>query len=299
MEKKHLYISAILFAAFLWALEGIVLMPRLYNLDAGFVVLIIHLIGFLILNIFLFKEYKKIKQFNKEDYLFLGLIALFGGAIGTLAIVKALFLVNFQHLSVVVLIQKLQPLFAIILAIIILKEKAKKQFWLWATLAVLATYPLTFGFHLPNFSTGANTIQAALYALLAAFAFGSATVFGRKMATKYNFKTLTFYRFGFTSLIMLIYVSLLGKFQFATASSTNWLILILIPLITGLGGMMFYYYGLKHVKAITSTICELFFPFSAVILDYFINGSVLSVPQWLGAIVLVGAIFKISLIQNK
>ena len=53
------------------------------------------------------------------------LIALTGGVIGTAAIVKALFLVNFQELSVVVLLQKLQPVFSILLASLILNEKLK------------------------------------------------------------------------------------------------------------------------------------------------------------------------------
>lgn len=299
MDKKYLYIGSIMLAAFLWALEGAVLIPRLYNLDTGFVVLMIHLIAFIILNVFLFKEYKKLKTFKATDYLFLGLIALFGGAIGTLAIVKALFLVNFQHLSVVLLLQKLQPVFAIILAMVILKERASKHFWLWATVAILASYPLTFGFQAPNFGTGINYVYAALFSLLAAFAFGSGTVFGRKMATRQNFQTVTFYRFGFTSLIMLFYVFVTDKFQFGQATSLNWLIFCLIPLLTGIGGIYFYYFGLRKVTAMTSTICELMFPLSAIVLDYFINKSVLSPAQWVGAIVMLVAIVMISVEKRE
>jgi len=299
MEKKFIYAGSIMLAAFLWALEGAVLIPRLYNLDTGFVVLMIHLFGFLILNFFLFKEYKKLPTFNRTDYLFLGLIALFGGAIGTLAIVKALFLTNFQHLSVVILLQKLQPVFAIILAMVILKEKASKKFWFWATLAVLASYPLTFGFKAPDFGTGLNYIYAALFSLLAAFAFGSGTVFGRKMAERQDFQTVTFYRYGFTTLLMLIYVFVTGKFQFGVATTLNWWILVLIPLTTGLGGMLLYYYGLRKVSAMTSTICELMFPLSAIFLDYFINKSVLSPAQFFGAAVMVIAIIMITLGQRE
>lgn len=59
--------------------------------------------------------------------MFFFLVALFGGSLGTLSIVKALFLVNFHHLTVVTLLQKLQPVFAIILARIILKEREGKD----------------------------------------------------------------------------------------------------------------------------------------------------------------------------
>lgn len=43
---------AISFAAVLWGLDGIVLTPRLYNLDVGFVVMVLHLIPFLLMTLF-------------------------------------------------------------------------------------------------------------------------------------------------------------------------------------------------------------------------------------------------------
>ena len=97
----------IIIAAAMWGFDGVVLTPRLYNLNVGFVVFMLHLVPFTLMNLFLFKQYKWLNKFSSGDFLLLILIALFGGALGTLAIVKALFLVNFQHLSVVVILQKL------------------------------------------------------------------------------------------------------------------------------------------------------------------------------------------------
>ncbi|MFC1800852.1 DMT family transporter [Nanoarchaeota archaeon] len=301
MEKNQKIIGAVLIslAAILWGLDGVVLTPRLFNLDVGFVVFMLHAIPFVLMNIFLFKEYKNLAKFTKQDFFWFGLIALFGGAIGTLSIVKALFLVNFQHLSVVVLLQKLQPVFAIILAAILLREKIKKNFALWAVIAIAASYFLTFGLHLPDFQTG-NIGMAALYALLAAFSFGSATVFGKKVLNKYNFKTATFFRFGFTAFIMFIYVIFTRKItQLSVTTPTNWLIFLIIAFTTGSGAIFIYYYGLKKVKASISTICELFFPVSAIVFDYLVNGHVLSVVQWISALVLVAAVIKISLDNAK
>jgi len=132
----------------MWGFDGVVLTPRLYKLNVGFVVFMLHLIPFVLMNIFLFKQYKWLKKFSANDLIILFLIAFFGGALGTLSIVKALFLVQFQHLSVVVLLQKLQPIFAVSLAAFILKEKITKKFALWAAVAVIASYFLTFGLHL-------------------------------------------------------------------------------------------------------------------------------------------------------
>ena len=87
-------------------------------------------------------------------------VALFGGCLGTLSIVKALFLVNFKHLTVVTLLQKLQPIFAIILARLLLKEKLKRAYLFWGFLALLGGYLLTFEFHLPEFVSSDNLLPA-------------------------------------------------------------------------------------------------------------------------------------------
>ena len=223
---------AIGISAILWGFDGVVLTPRLFNLDVSFVVLVLHLLPFLVMNIFLFKQYNQLKVFVRQDYITIALVALFGGAIGTMAIVKALFLVNFEQLSVVVLLQKLQPIFAIILAGILLKEKIKKQFAIWASIAVIASYFLTFGFNLPNISTDSNTIYAALYALLAAFSFGSSTVFSKKVLMNHNFVTATFFRYMFTSIFMLIFVIVFGSYtEFYKTTETNWIFFVIIVFV--------------------------------------------------------------------
>lgn len=291
---------AIGFSAILWGFDGVVLTPRLYNLDVVYVVFILHLVPFLLMNIFLFREYKHLKSFTRADAITFLLISLLGGAVGTLAIVKALFLLNFNHLSIVVLLQKLQPIFAIILATTWLGEKLRKHFIYWALLAILGGYFLTFGFKLPNVETGENTIYAALLALLAALSFGSSTVLSKKVLGKFNFVTSTFYRYGFTALIMLLFMIGFGQFdQFALTTTENWLFILLISVTTGSGAIFLYYYGLRKIKAILATISELLFPVSAIIFDYFINKSVLSPAQWVAAAVMVFAIIKLNAAPEK
>lgn len=286
---------AISISAILWGLDGVILTPQLYNLEVSYVVFILHAIPFLLMNVIFFKEYRYLKQFTKIDFTTLFLISLFGGAIGTIAIVKALFLVNFQQLTVVVLLQKLQPIFAISLAAILLKERLHKNFILWAGIAMISGYFMTFGWRLPNFETGTDTIYASLLAVLAAFSFGSSTVFSKKILQKYNFKTATFYRYGITSLIMLVVVFMSGSFdQFELSTSQNWLYFLLIAFTTGSGAIVLYYYGLNKVSAIIATICELFFPISAIILDYFVHGTRLAPIQWISAAVMIFSIVNLN-----
>ncbi len=286
---------AIGIAAIMWGFDGVVLTPRLYNLDVGFVVFMLHLIPFLLMNLFMFRQYRFIKEFDKKDVLVFISIALTGGALGTLSIVKALFLVNFQQLSIVVLLQKLQPIFAILLAAIFLKEKLTHRFLLWGLLAVIAGYILTFELSWPTISSDRNTMLAAMYAVIAALSFGSSTVFSKMGLKNYNFKTMTFFRYGFTVLIMFLFVLSTQKFQqFSVVNQSNWMFFIIIGLTTGSGAIFLYYFGLRRVNAITSVIVELIFPISAIIFDYIFNDTRLSVIQWASAALMVFAIIKIS-----
>jgi len=292
---------AISLSAIMWGFDGVVLTPRLGNLEIGYVVFILHFIPFLLMSVFFCKQFQYLKSFSLNDFFFLFLIALFGGAIGTIAIVKALFLVNFQHLTIVVLLQKLQPAFAIALAAIFLKEKPGRNYLLWASVAVVGGYFLTFGFEKPNLGSGANTIYAATFALLASFSFGSSTVFSKKILNKYTFQTATFYRYGLTTLIMIVVVVVSNSFfyQIQVTTPMNWLIFLIIAFTTGSGAIFLYYYGLKRVKAIIGTICELFFPISAIFFDYIFNDAKLTMVQWISAGVMVFAIINLNLERSR
>jgi len=301
-NKKNIILGAAIIglSATMWGFDGIVLTPRLSNLNVPFVVFTLHLIPFLLMSPFLFKRFPLLKTLNKPEVFSLFMVALFGGSIGTMAIVKALFLVNFQSLSIVVLLQKLQPVFAITLAALFLKEKLRRNFIVWAIIALLAGYFLTFGLHLPQFQKDQNTIYASLFAVLAAFSFGSSTVFSKKILGKLDFITATFFRYGLTSTLMFLVVLSFGQLsEFQNITANNAMIIGIISATTGSGAIFLYYYGLKKVKAIIATIMELFFPMSAVIFDYFINDHILSPIQWISAAVMIFAIINLNTDNTK
>ncbi|MDA3904575.1 MAG: DMT family transporter [Bacteroidales bacterium] len=301
-NRKNVILGAILisFSAILWGFDGVVLTPRLGNLNISFVVFVLHLFPFLLMNLFLFKRYKLIKKLSLNETIALFGIAVFGGSIGTMSIVKALFLVNFQSLSIVVLLQKLQPIFAILLAATFLKERLGKNFLVWAILAIIAGYFLTFGFALPKLHEDQNTMMAALFSILAAFSFGSSTVFSKRLLQKLDFISAAFFRYGLTTLIMLLIVLGNGSLsEFENITYINWWVIGIISLTTGSGAIFLYYYGLRHVRAIISTISELFFPFSAVLFDYIFNNHLLSLVQWISAGIMVFAIIRLNSDNKK
>lgn len=291
----------IIIAAMMWGIDGILLTPSYFTkfkfFDVNFIVFIAHAIPTVILSIFFSKQYKYLKTFTKSDYLFFILIALFGGTIGTLSIVKALELSNYAPYSIVILIQKTQPIFAILLAIFLLKEKPSKNFYIVAIIALIAIYFLTFEFKSPVLLKQ-NNLLAVLYSLLAAFSFGSSTVFGKKVVYKFSFLTSTFYRFFFTTIITMLFVIFSETTRNTITQYTqnkNLMELSLFIAIFGLLAILIYYNGLKYVKATIATFCELAFPITSVVTEAIIYKRFLSPIQLVAAIVLVAVILYLNL----
>ncbi len=291
---------SICLAAILWGLDGVVLTPRLYALSVPFVVFLLHLVPFVLMQPFLYPTYGALRRLAFADWLTLALVALCGGIVGTFSIVKALFLVDFNQVSVVVLLQKLQPVFAILLAAIILGERVTRRFLLWSSLAIAGAYLLAFGLAVPAVGSDSRTAMAAAWAAVAAAAFGSATVFGKRLLQVLDFRQATFARYGLTTLLALGFLMLSGEgVPFASVTPTLWVLILIIGLTTGSGAILLYYFGLSRVPATVSAICEMCLPLSAIILDYLINGSRLGPWQWVGAVILMFAIFRVSVPPAK
>ena len=287
---------AIMLAAFLWSLDGVFIRPKFYIFPAGLIVLLEHALGLIVLAPFIILSWPKIKLLKTKEWAAIGWVSFFGGALGTLMITQAFFAAIGGEVTfaTVVLLQKLQPVFALLLARLIIGEKLKRSFYGWAAVAILAAYFLAFG------KTGLNLGEinwldsAAFYSVIAAFAFGSSTVFGKRIVNHLDFKSTAGLRFAVTAVLMLIYSLFTGDlFKINTVGAVYWGYLALIVFTSGAAAMFIYYYGLKRVTASASTILELFWPFSAVILDYFINHNVLSWAQIAAASVLLLAFIKI------
>ena len=129
ISTKKLAPLFVILGASLWGIDGIVLRPSLFTLHVSLVVFVESAIVAALLTPFFIKKFSTLKILNKNDWLAFAGVALFGGAIGTMAITKALFFVNYVNLSIVVLIQKLQPVFAILFALFLLREKPPKVFY--------------------------------------------------------------------------------------------------------------------------------------------------------------------------
>lgn len=290
----------IIIAALLWAFDGLI-RQHLYSLPPITIIFFEHLIGLIILSPFVFKYVLETKLTKREWWLSI-LIAVLSGLLGTLWFTTALGKVHFITISVVFLLQKLQPIFAITTATIFLKEKFDNRYIKWALLAIVSAYFVTFPNGVVNLQTGEGTIIAAIYALGAAFAWGSSTTFSKILLGKVDFKVSTFYRFLFTLIVALPLLLLYGKTtggNFALPNVSQLNLLILIAVSTGMVALLIYYKGLAKTPVHISTILELTFPFVAILLDFIVNHTVLSFTQWFAAIILVFSIYKIARLREN
>ncbi len=285
-------------AALLWSLDGTFLRPQLYALPSVLVVFLEHTLGFIVLLPFLIYFRSELKLITRKQWLTIFWVALFGGALGTTFMTKALFLTGFKDISIVILLQKFQPIFAITLSVIFLRERFPRRFYLYAILAIIGGYFVTFKNPLAISSVASTTWVIALFSLLAAFSWGSSTTFGKYSLKNIHYGLLAALRFGLTVLIM--FLPALSYFSILPAvSGKEWTTLVIIVFTSGAFAMYLYYYGLKKIPASLATLCELAWPVSAVIFDYFLNHNVLSATQIIGGLILIASVYRVTLLNRS
>lgn len=288
----------IVIAASLWALDGII-RRSLFTLPPIIIVFYEHLFGALIILPFMIKDLLK-QKFTKKELGTIGFVSLLSGLLGTLWFTDALLRVNFIPFSVVFLLQKLQPIFAVATARVILKEKVTKKYALWALLAMVAAYFVTFKNGIVNFQTGQGTITAAVLAIGAAAAWATSTTFSKLALQNKPTNVVTGLRFIFTSVLAFFAVFLLGQQTvLGVPDASQFSKFLLIAVSTGMVSILIYYRGLRFTQVKVSTILELVYPVLAVFIDIFLYKSVLAPTQYMAAAVLLFAVYKLGKLQHQ
>ena len=285
---------AIVFAAFLWSLDAL-LRQSLYSLPSMFIVFIEHALGLFITLPWLIKFWPRIVKLDRRTWISIFWVAFFGGLLGTLAYTSALSYINYIHFSVVVLLQKLQPIFAILLARIVLKERFNRQFYFWALLALVGSYFVAFPKIVPQLQDGGKNVLAGLLAVGAAFAWGSSTVMGKYSLRVLDSRIVTPLRLGLTALLSGIYILIFTRLDSVPYLNADQLFyLIAIVLSSGTVALSIYYFGLKKVQASQSTLLEMFWPISAVSIDWIFFDHALTWNQIMGALLMLTAIYMVT-----
>lgn len=276
---KSLYI---IFACLCWACDTLIRYPLQFKgYNAIDIVFFEHVFALGILILFF---YKKISwSFLKANFFNFLMIGTFGSAIATLSFTQAFQILN---PSVVILLQKLQPVVAIVLSVFLLNEKINKRFLFGAFFCLVGAIVLSCSDFLINGSWEIHSFRGLILVTVSIFGWAFATVFGKKVSLKENSVIKIMQgRFIF---------GLLGLSPFFIFNSEGNILDVyffkevsFLVFISALLAMYFYYRGMQYIPAKVVTIYELFFPLLAVLVNWIFLGQSLNVLQIIGAAILI------------
>lgn len=176
-----------------------------------------------------------------------------------------------------VVLQKVQPLVAVVGAWFILGERPRAHFGWFLLAGLVGTWLIAF----PSpFDVQIASAVPALLAIGAAVLWALGTVLGRLLATRLRFQHVTALRFAFGLPGSAAAVLLVGAPLTASASDVGWIAVLAI--VTGLVALSLYYYGLRRTPAVIAALAELTFPVTAAAVGYLAFGATLDGTQWLG-----------------
>ena len=284
----------------LWGVDPLFRKLLLEHLTSTQITLLEHVLLVLFMTPVMWKHRQQLKLLKLRHLGALLFVSWGGSALATVLFTQGL---ASGDLNSVLLLQKLQPLFAILMARWLLKEHLPRSFGGLFVVATFGTYLLTFGWQLP-FSNMSEVLQAgSLMSIGAAVLWGGSTVMGRYLLGTVNYETVTSLRFMLALPLLLAMTlterqiwSLPGEAGGLALMSVNLLLHALLP---GLLSLLLYYKGLSRIKASYATLAELSFPMVGVLINMAVFRQVITIPQIVGFILIWAALLLISRQQEQ
>jgi DME family drug/metabolite transporter len=200
-------------------------------------------------------------------------------AIATILFTQALFHGDF---ITVIVLQKAQPLIAVVGAWLVLGEQPRPRF-AWFLLPALAGIWLIA---LPHpLDPHAHGLTPIAETLAAAALWGLGTVFGRFLGRKLDFEHVSTVRFAFGLVASACALPIIGAAAWAGTHDSLWI--ALLALVTGLLALPLYYYGLRRTPALLAALGELAFPVTASLVGIYVFSSSLRWTQWTGVAITI------------
>lgn len=239
---------------------------------------------------------KRIGELKLADVFSFIVIGGLGSAVATVAFTESFQILN---PSLVILLQKFQPVVAIILSAIVLKEEIQKQFMIWAGICLIGGLMISSPdiirfYHLiqSDFKSviSDNAVHGYTLVGISILGWGATTVFGKRLSmVGFDTKDIMAGRFLIGLLVLIPFVK--WNTSLILPQGEDYLRILIMVLISGALAMWLYYQGLKRLSARTTAIAEMFFPFFAIVVNWFFLGKQLNDIQLIGgAILLVGSL---------
>jgi drug/metabolite transporter (DMT)-like permease len=200
---------------------------------------------------------------------------------------------HYDYVTPLVL-QQLQPIIAVALAVVILGERLRPTYALYAVPALIGAWLLAFA---EPFDVQVSELTPALLALGAAALWAAGTVLGRLVGFSLTPREVTTLRYVFGLLGAAVAVWITGA-PYA-AGWHNAVGLLLLALIPGLLALWIYYRGLANTAASRATLAELAFPATAALVGVLYLNSHLDGSQWLGLAIVAASVAALGLHEQR
>jgi drug/metabolite transporter, DME family len=269
-------------AAALWGLDPILRKPLASSTNATTIVFGEHVVLVLFTLPFLLPALRALWQAGPRY-----VAASIGVGAGASAVATILFTDALFHSDFItpVVLQKVQPLVAVIGAAIVLRERPRPRF-------VWFLVPALLGLWLVNqphpLDPTANGLRPVIESLAAAVLWACGTVLGRYLGRELEFQHILSLRFFFGLVASAIALPVMGAKAYAGAHDSLWIAYLAV--VTGLIALALYYYALKRTPAVLSSLAELTYPAIAVIAGIYAYNSHLRYTQWIGIAMIVGIV---------
>lgn len=283
----------VIMASLFWGVDALIRYPLVdRGLNPVTIVFFEHAVLTVFFSLGLFTAIKRMGELRIGDVFSFIMVGGVGSAIATVAFTE-----SFRYLnpSLSILLQKLQPIIAISLAAVILKEPVDKKFMIWAGIClfggVLVSAPdieRFYGLLVNDYNLVVSDTAVRGYGLvgISVVGWGAATVFGKKLSMSgFEPKSIMAGRFLTGLIFLLPFVD--WSRRLILPDGMDYVKILIMVLLSGAIAMGLYYQGVKRIPAKTVAIAEMFFPFFAIILNWFYLGKQLSEIQLVGGVILI------------
>jgi drug/metabolite transporter (DMT)-like permease len=276
--RRSTGVTLVAIAAALWGTDALFRRPLAHSTSVATIVFGEHLVLVAITLPLLVPALIAVWRLGRRYVLAAVAIGAGASAVATILFTQAFVDGGVRSIVTVVMVQKVQPLVAVLGAAVILGERPRPRFGLYLATAVVGTWLIAFSS--PTNIDVHGALVPVLYALAAAVLWAFGTVLGRYLTQKLPFQQVATLRFAFGLPASGIALLILGGPAFASAHDSLWI--TILALVTGALALGLYYYGLRSTPAIAATLAELAFPVTAAVVGYLAFGATLTSTQWLG-----------------
>ena len=241
--------------------------------------------------VFLLIFHKKFTPIQKRDIVPIFLLGFFGLVVYHLGL-------NYGEMyispSVASLIIATIPVFTVIFATFLLKEKTTKKIVIGITLSLSGVIIISL-----TGTTGnpfeVSYLSAALAVLVSAIVGAGYTIAGKKLLERYSAFSLTVYAFLFGSLGLLPFLSSSLITEATTLSWTGWSAVLFLALLPTVVGYILWYVALEVKTASEISVFLYFIPVLSTIISYFLFQEPVTWLFILGGVLVIGGLIIVNM----